>query len=371
MSGKISFLERGKMDLKMGTVVAPCEIYNYLERFVIGQDRAKKVLSVAVCNHIKRLHDRKGLIKKSNILLVGPSGCGKTLLAETLAKILCVPFAEADATSMTQAGYVGDDVWICLQRLLEAADGDLKLAEKGIIFIDEIDKIACRGSGGVGDVSSRGVQAGLLKLLEGCVVSFLVLGNGKGGKSNCRNVSMDTSNILFVCGGAFGELTDTNVVVEHPIGFLAGGCRDEVPSREPVNAESLVKYGMMPEFVGRLPVICSLDGLTESDLVRILTEPEDAVTKGYESILKKDGVKLVFEPDALSEIAKIAVARKTGARGLRSILEDLMIDVMYDLPGRTDISKCVITAETVRSGKPKLVKKRARRTAVKTDAGIC
>lgn len=371
MSGKISFLERGKMDLKMGTVVAPCEIYSYLERFVIGQDRAKKVLSVAVCNHIKRLHDRKGLIKKSNILLVGPSGCGKTLLAETLAKILCVPFAEADATSMTQAGYVGDDVWICLQRLLEAADGDLKLAEKGIIFIDEIDKIACRGGGGVGDVSSRGVQAGLLKLLEGCVVSFPVLGNGKGGKSNCGNVSMDTSNILFVCGGAFQELTDASADVEHPIGFLAGGCRDEVPSRETVNAESLVKYGMMPEFVGRLPVICSLDGLTESDLVRILAEPEDAVTKEYESLLKKDGVKLVFEPGALSEIAKMAVARKTGARGLRSILEDLMLDVMYDLPGRTDISKCVITAETVWSGKPKLVKKRARRMAVKTDVGMC
>lgn len=356
--------------MKSGTTT-PREIRSHLDRFVIGQDRAKKVLSVAVYNHIKRLHDRKGLIKKSNILLVGPSGCGKTLLAKTLAKILCVPFAEADATSMTQAGYVGDDVWVCLQRLLEAADGDLKLAEKGVVFIDEIDKIACRGSGGVGDVSSRGVQAGLLKLLEGRVVSFPVFGSGKRGKSICENAAMNTSNILFICGGAFQELTDASADVEHSIGFFAGGCRNEVSSKKPVNAESLVKYGMMPEFVGRLPVICSLDGLTESDLVRILTDPEDAVTKEYESLLKKDGVKLVFEPDALSEIAKMAVERKTGARGLRSILEDLMLDVMYDLPGQTDISKCVITAETVRSGKPALVKKRARRTVVKTDAGMC
>lgn len=341
------FMKRG--------AAAPCEIRRHLDRFIIGQERAKKVLSVAVCNHIKRLQDRKGLIRKSNILLAGPSGCGKTLLAETLAKILNVPFAEADATSMTKAGYIGDDVWICLHRLLEAADGDVKLAEKGVVFIDEIDKIACRGGGGVADVSSGGVQSGLLKLLEGREVSFPVSGNGK--RRHSKNVTMDTSSILFICGGAFQELTDTGADMCHPIGFLAGGYQDRGTADSPVNAESLVKYGMMPEFVGRLPVICRLDGLTESDLVRILTEPEDAITKEYEALLKKDGVKLVFEPEALSEIAKIAAARKTGARGLRGILEDMMLDVMYDLPGRTDISKCIITSDTVRSGKPDLVKK--------------
>lgn len=349
----------GTKTAKKGPAATPSEIHRQLDRFIIGQERAKKVLSVALYNHSKRLQDKSGLIKKSNILLIGPSGCGKTLLASTLAKLLDVPFAIADATAMTQAGYAGDDVETCLQRLLDAAGGDVELAQKGVVYLDEIDKIACRGSHrGTADVSGEGVQAALLKLIEGSEVSVPASGSRKNPMG--ETIVMDTKDILFVCGGAFQELTSGKGQAGHPIGFLAEG-RQTGLSENPCSPEALVRYGMMPEFIGRLPVICALEGLTEDDMVRILTEPEDAVTKEYELLLKKDGVKLVFEPEALSEIARAAAGRNCGARGLRSILENIMLGIMYDLPDLDNISKCIVTRESISTKKPLLIKKRTRK----------
>lgn len=345
--------DRKKLD---GPVATPLQIYTQLGRYVVGQEHAKKVLSVALYNHKKRLRDRSGLIKKSNILLMGPSGCGKTLLARTIARLLDVPFAAADATSLTEAGYVGADVESCLARLLEAAGGDVGLAQKGVVFIDEIDKTAFRGSESR-DVGGRGVQASLLKMIEGSEVAVPVGGSWRNANAEC--VVLDTTNILFVCGGAFEGIC--NKGKEQPIGFRAGSTSPEPIREHPVDTDILVKYGLMPELVGRLPVVCTLDGLTEEDFLRILTEPEDAITKEYELLLKKDGVKLVFEADALAEIAKTAMERKTGARGLRGILESLMLDIMFDLPDCTDISKCIVKAETLKTGQPVLIKKRARK----------
>lgn len=338
--------------------VTPSQIRMQMDRYVIGQEKAKKILSVALYNHKKRLRDRSGLIKKSNILLVGPSGCGKTLLARTMAKLLDVPFAMADATSLTAAGYVGNDVESCLQGLLEAAEGDVAMAEKGVVFIDEIDKIACKEMAGR-DVGGRGVQAELLKMIEGSEVSVPVGGSRRGPNVEC--VVMDTTDILFVCGGAFEGLSGYRQGAKSPIGFCVDNARPELTGENTVNTEMLVKYGMMPELVSRLPVVCMLDDLTEEDFVRILTEPEDAITKEYELLLKKDGVRLVFEEDALEEIARTAMARKTGARGLRGILEELMLDIMFDLPDCSDISKCIINAETLETKQPMLVKKRTRK----------
>lgn len=338
--------------------VTPSQIRMQMDRYVVGQEKAKKILSVALYNHKKRLRDRSGLIKKSNILLVGPSGCGKTLLARTMAKLLDVPFAMADATSLTAAGYVGGDVESCLQGLLEAAGGDVALAEKGVVFIDEIDKIACRETAGR-DVGGRGVQAELLKMIEGSEVSVPVGGSRRGPNVEC--VTLDTTDILFVCGGAFEGLTNGWQGAKSPLGFQTDDIQPELTGEKTINTEMLVKYGLMPELVGRLPVVCMLDGLTEEDFVRILTEPEDAITKEYELLLKKDGVRLVFEPDALEEIARTAMERKTGARGLRGILEELMLDVMFTLPDCTDISKCIISAETLETKEPVLVKKRIRK----------
>lgn len=339
-----------------GPAATPSQIYTQLGRYVVGQENAKKVLSVALYNHRKRLRDRSGLIKKSNILLAGPSGCGKTLLAQTMARLLDVPFAMADATSLTEAGYAGADVESCLARLLEAAGGDVGLAQKGVVFIDEIDKTAFRGSGSR-DVGSRGVQAALLKMIEGSEVAVPAGGSWRNANAGC--VVLDTADILFVCGGAFDGIC--NKEGKHPVGFRAGSTRSESARGHPVDTEALVKYGLMPELVGRLPVICTLDELTEEDFVRILTEPEDAITKEYELLLKKDGVKLVFEPDALREIAKTAMERRTGARGLRGILEDLMLDIMFGLPDCPDISKCIVNAGTVKTRQPVLVKKRTRK----------
>lgn len=336
--------------------VTPSQIRTQLDSYVVGQEYAKKVLSVALYNHRKRLRDRSGLIKKSNILLVGPSGCGKTLLARTMARLLDVPFAMGDATSLTAAGYVGGDVESCLQRLLEAAGGDVKLAQKGVVFIDEIDKISCKESG-IRDIGGRSVQAELLKMIEGSEVPVPVGGSRRNPNVEC--VVVDTTDILFICGGAFDGIC--NKEGEQPIGFRAGSTRSGPIREHPVNTEALVKYGLMPELVGRLPVICTLDGLTEEDFLRILTEPEDAITKEYELLLKKDGVKLVFEADALAEIAKLAMERKTGARGLRGILEDLMLDIMFDLPDGSGISKCIVNKETVKTKQPVLVKKRTRK----------
>lgn len=341
-----------------GPADTPSQIYAQMGRFVVGQENAKKVLSVALYNHRKRLRDRSGLIKKSNILLVGPSGCGKTLLARTMARLLDVPFAMADATSLTAAGYVGGDVENCLQRLLEAAGGDVKLAQKGVVFIDEIDKIACKESG-IRDIGGRSVQAELLKIVEGSEVPVPVGGSRRGPSVEC--VVMDTTDILFVCGGAFEGLSNNRQETKSPIGFHSDDIQPELARENPANTEALVRYGLMPELVGRLPVVCRLDDLTEDDFVRILTEPEDAIIKEYELLLKKDGVKLVFELDALREIAKTAMEQKTGARGLRGILEDLMLDIMFALPDRADISKCIVKAETLKTGQPVLIKKRARK----------
>lgn len=357
----------GTGTVKKGAAATPAEIHRQMDRYIVGQDKAKKILSVATYNHSKRLKDKSGLIKKSNILLIGPTGCGKTLLARTLAKLLDVPFAMVDASGLTESGYVGDDVDICLQRLLAAADGDVDLAEKGIVYIDEIDKIACADWGGR-DIGGGGVQAELLKLIEGSQVS--VPAGGNRNSMNAKYATIDTTNILFVCGGAFTGITNGTDKGKRCIGFNTADDRKE-PAGNPVNADTLVKYGLMSEIVGRLPVICTLDDLTQEDFVRILTEPEDAIVKEYQLLLKKDGVKLVFEPEALEEIARVAIDRKTGARGLRSIIEDIMLEVMYEMPDRTDISKCIVTARSIKTKQPVLIKKRVRKQAgERADASV-
>lgn len=342
----------------------PREIHKELDRFIIGQEYAKKILSVAIYNHNKRLHDKTGLIKKSNILLAGPSGCGKTLLAKTLAKILDVPFVIADAISMTEAGYVGDDVEICIQQLIMAADGDIEWAQKGIVYIDEIDKITRAGENRsiTRDVSGQGVQESLLKLIEGCTVSVPVSDRRKHPQGN--NVQFDTTNVLFICGGAFEGLFD-NFSTRKMIGF--NNTDAETPEEEApgLSSESLVKFGLIPELVGRFPVLCSLEELSENELVRVLTEPDDAITKEYQLLFEKDGVKLEFDEEALKETAKTALNKKTGARGLRSILEDVMLDIMYELPDKKEhISKCIITKESIKTKKPTIIKKRQRRKTV-------
>lgn len=346
--------------------ITPSEIHQQLNRFIIGQEHAKRVLSVAIYNHNKRLHDKTGLIKKSNILLAGPSGCGKTLLARTLAKMLDVPFATADATSLTEAGYVGDDVEICLQRLLDVADGDLELAQKGVVFIDEIDKIArvSENRSITRDVSGEGVQSSLLKIIEGCEVNVQTTGRRK--HPNGPNVKFNTANVLFICGGAFEGLFEDNK--RNPLGFGASNTFDVIDAdkaaNEKLTQESLVKFGMMPELVGRLPILCALTELKEDDLVRVLTDPEDAITKEYELLFKKDGIKLSFEENSLREIAKIAIEKKTGARGLRTILEDVMLDIMYDIPDNKDhIAECIVTKESITTKKVEIVKKRTRKKA--------
>lgn len=368
----MDLIEPEKKNKNININLTPSQINRELDRFIIGQERAKKVLSVAIYNHNKRLHDKTGLIKKSNILLAGPSGCGKTLLARTLAKMLDVPFATADATSLTEAGYVGDDVEVCLQRLLDVAEGDIDLAQKGIIFIDEIDKIARKGENRsiTRDVSGEGVQASLLKLIEGCKVSVPTSSRRKHPHGG--NVMFDTSNVLFICGGAFEGLFADNSK-KNPLGFGSFNTFEVIDAdktaNEKLTQEALVKFGIMPELVGRLPVLCSLIELKEDDLIRVLTEPEDAITKEYELLFEKDGVKLIYEEDALREIAKTAIEKKTGARGLRTILEDVMLDIMYDLPDKKDnISKCIITAASIKSKEPLIIEKRQRKKAAETVA---
>ena len=345
--------------------LTPSQIHRELDKYIIGQEHAKKVLSVAIYNHNKRLHDETRLIKKSNILIAGPSGCGKTLLAKTLAKILNVPFIIADATSMTEAGYVGDDVEICIQQLITEADGDIELAQKGIVYIDEIDKIARTGEHRsiTRDVSGQGVQESLLKLIEGCTVSVPVSDRRKHPQGN--NVLFDTSNVLFICGGAFEGLFD--VEKKTTVGFNTECPKidDEKKVNEKLTSEALKKYGIMPELIGRLHVKCALTGLTENDLVHILTEPEDAITKEYQMLFKQDGVNLIYEEEALHETARLAIEKKTGARGLRSILENVMLDAMYTIPDKKDnISKCIITKESIQTKEVVIIKKRQRRKAV-------
>lgn len=365
-------IEPEKKKKNININLTPSQINRELNRFIIGQERAKKVLSVAIYNHNKRLHDKTGLIKKSNILLAGPSGCGKTLFARTLAKMLDVPFATADATSLTEAGYVGDDVEVVLQRLLDVADGDLELAQKGVVFIDEIDKISRKGKNRsiTRDVSGEGVQASLLKLIEGCKVSVPTSGRRK--QPNGANVMFDTSNVLFICGGAFEGLFEDNSR-KNPLGFGTFNTYEVIntdkAANEKLTQDALVKFGLMPELIGRLPVLCALTELKEDDLIRVLTEPEDAIIKEYELLLKKDGVNLIFEESGLREIAKMAIQKKTGARGLRTILEDVMLDIMYDIPDKKDsISKCIITSESVTTKKPIIIEKRQRKKAAETVA---
>ena len=346
--------------------LTPSQIHHELNKYIVGQEHAKKVLSVAIYNHNKRLHDETGLIKKSNILIAGPSGCGKTLLAKTLAKILNVPFVVADATGMTEAGYVGDDVEICIQQLIAVADGDIELAQKGIVYIDEIDKIARAGESRSikRDVSGQGVQENLLKLMEGCTISVPLSDRRKHPQGN--NVQFDTSNVLFICGGAFEGLFDTSK--KNIVGFNTKKPKitdNDKEVNEKLTPQALKKYGIIPELVDRLPILCSLTDLTEDELVRVLTEPEDAITKEYQMLLEKDGISLTYENDALKEIAKVALTKKTGARGLRSIIEEVMLDIMYTLPDNKDtVSKCVITKESIHTKEVVIIKKRQKKKDV-------
>ncbi len=339
----------------------PREIYEVLNEYVVGQEQAKRTLSVAVYNHYKRVQmlqsdEHEIELQKSNILLLGPTGCGKTLLAQTLAKILNVPFAIADATALTEAGYVGEDVENILLKLIQAADYDVKKAETGIIYIDEVDKIARKADNPsiTRDVSGEGVQQALLKILEGTTASV----PPQGGRKHPHQefLSIDTTNILFICGGAFANL---DRVIERRIGHQGVGFGATIQSKDQRDLgemferclpEDLIQYGLIPEFIGRLPVMSAIHQLSRAELMQILTEPRNALVKQFQRFFQFDGIELVFSDDSLNSVADKALERETGARGLRSIIEEALLEVQFELPSRQDVRKCVVTRETIENG---------------------